>query len=201
MRKISILQENYMALEQKIAVAIDQAEKQINEARVSWKSKFDSIKESVKENIHMSSEFINFRFETKIEQFLQETDMKLKKAAAKARKMSSCSLEESAIVSKADQLINGILSEDIENEVSEILSFFESENTNIPDAETNDFIVEINENGNAVALRKLAGLRQLFEDASENIREFIRLGGDTDGFSKDLDNLVIINKLTDGLTK
>jgi hypothetical protein len=197
MRKISILQESYMALEQKLAEAIDAAESKIssigNEAEEVLLSLFSQIED--KSQFHRDPAFINFKNEVNIEAMVQEISQNLALMAKKIKESSEVSLEQSAFLSKVFEMLTDSDVE-AEDEVAEVVSFFGGkEHTNIPDSKDVEFVVSLSDTAKSEAIRKIVMLRQMFEDLTETLMASMQSGQTADAFSEAFAKLSILEEL------
>jgi hypothetical protein len=197
MRKISILQESYMALEQKIAEALDAAEAKIEASYGGMAQQLEEVCSQVedKENFHMDPLFINFKTEINIEGMIQSLDGQLSKMAAGFKLIENVSLEMSAYLSKAYTALVGE-SVQPEDEVAEVVSFFGSkDNTNIPDSE--EFFVTLSETAKSEAIQKMIAIRSMFEQLSGTVMSALSNGKIMEEFKESMKKLAVLKSLTD----
>jgi len=197
MRKITILEENYMALEQKIAEALDAAESKIElvEAEVlEMITQLDAEVQS-EENFHMTPEFINFKNSLNIESIIQEIDGGINEMVKSLKSSNRIGLELSAYLSKSFDAIMDIEPE-YENEVEESVSFFGMENTNIPDSVENKFEVTISDAGIESAIKNIISLREMFEQKVAEIQTAIETGKTPELFVSGLKKIMMLKDMT-----
>jgi len=197
MRKISILQESYMALEQKLAEVIDGAESKLSslssQAQQTLSDLFSQIED--KSQFHKHPAFINFKNEVNVEAMVQEIGQNLALMARKIKESSQVPLELSAFLSKAFEMLAGNDVE-AEDEVAEVVSFFGGkEHTNIPESKDVEFVVSLSDTAKSEAIKKVVMLRQMFEDLAETLMSSIQSGQTADTFSESFVKLSVLKQL------
>jgi hypothetical protein len=198
MRKISILQESYMALEQKIAEAIDGAESKIETSYGGMAQQLEEVCSQVedKENFHKDPIFINFKNEINIAGMAGQVDAQLSKMALDFKSVSSVSLDMAAYLSKVYEMLS---SQEIEHEdeVAEVVMFFgPKENTNIPDAEAEDFVVTLSDAAKSEVIQKMIQMRSAFEKLKETVMSALSNGKIMEEFKEAMKQLAILEDLT-----
>jgi hypothetical protein len=198
MRKISILEENYMALEQSLAMAIDAADKNIESAVSSMKSQLDKAFEPIKsEKFHMEPSFMEFKSNSKIRELLASVKEKITKAAVVLKDTKSLPLEKSAVISKSFSRLEGKEKGDHDDEVHEVAYFFDKENSNIPDNKENKFELVISNNGSAI--KKFGSLQEMFESVSKEIEAGLEGQLSKEKLYQAVEKLVLIDKIASTL--
>jgi hypothetical protein len=194
MRKISILEENYMALEQSIASALDGAEQAISQARELSKTGLDKVFESITDgNFRQDPAFINFKTEARLDEMLSEIDSRLKKSVVNLKSKQLTPISRIAVLSKAYEFLSGKSPEEYEDEVEEISFFFGKQNSNIPDDGKNEFKLTFSDAGHSAAIEKYSEMRELFEGLSDVLKNT----SVKEEFYDALDKLVVLKELAD----
>jgi hypothetical protein len=192
MRKISILEENYMALEQSIATVIDGAEEKISTARKLSKSNLETALGSINgENFRQDPAFINFKADANIEGMLSDIDSKLKQSVTGLKEKQMMDISKVAVLSKAYEILSGKSPEDYEDEVDELTFFFGKQNSNIPDDGKNEFKLTFSDAGYSSALEKYTEMRELFESLSDVLKNT----SVKEEFYEAMDKLVVLKEL------
>jgi hypothetical protein len=198
MRKINILQENFMALEQQLAEAIDSAEGKIESTVGQTQDALDQMCSQIQDdqNFHQHPIFINWKNESNLEQGLEKLDGDLSSVASKLKDMDSTSLGMSALLSKILTALTGG-SEEPEDEVAEVVQFFGGkENTDIPESKDTSFTVVISDSGKGQAIQNMIAIRELFESIKEKIHDIIENGQDKLGFMQAMRKFAVLKDLT-----
>jgi len=175
MRQIRILDENYMALEQKLALAIDRAQEEIKNVKKSITeqvSGFIALTES--EEFSKAPEFINFKNNEKIASYVQGSEIQKNaiESVKKLRGMSDLSLDDSAALSAFTNELNKVEPED---EVEEVATFFGGkDNIDIPDSESNEFQVEVSDEGIKHGISQLGQIPGKVDLAVKDFQEAVK---------------------------
>lgn len=196
MRKISILQENFMALEQKLAEAIDAAEQGVESSFAEMDEQLKELMSKVedKANFHKDANFIVWKNESNIEGMLKDLDRDLADMAVKMRGSDHLSLELSAHLSKVHEAMGN--EAEHEDEVSEVVAFFGSkDNTNIPDSDKNEFLVVLSDEAKKEAIQKMISLRSHFEELRETVMKALENGQIAPQFEESMKHLAVIKDL------
>ena len=201
MRQMRILDENYMALEQKIALAIDQAQNEIKRAKqsiVEQVNSFLSLSES--EEFSKAPEFINFRNNERIASYVKGSEIQNNaiQSVRKLKGMSDLKLDDAAALSAFD---NEIEKPETEDEVEEMATFFGGkDNIDIPDSDTNEFDVQVNKEGILSGITKLGKIPGKVDLAVEEFREAVRTN-DTEKLNSSLQTLAVLDEYAKALLK
>jgi hypothetical protein len=201
MRKMRILDENYMALEQKIAFAIDQAQKEIIKAKSSILEEvttFLSLVES--EEFSKTPEFINFRNNEKIASYVKGSEIQNNaiQSIRKLKGMSDFKLDDAASLSTFD---NELEKPELEDEVEEISTFFGGkDNIDIPDSENNDFNVEVGKDGIIAGITRLGKIPGKVDLAVQEFREAV-LTNNKEKLNSSLQTLAVLDEYAKVLIK
>jgi len=197
MRKISILQENFMALEQKVAEAIDTADSKISEKREEMKSALDTVFSKIGEgqSFHMEPDFINFKNDANILSMVEEVSTLISSLPLRLKEKNSISLEGSAHASKAYSLLKNVSEEDYADEIEEVVYFFDRKNTNIPESETNEFIVQLSDAARQSAITKLIEVQSMMASAKETLMAALAGKSSKESLYSALDTFVLLKEL------
>jgi len=201
MRKISVLQENYMALEQSIAYAIDGAEKGLDEVEKEAAEITQKAMEGIQNTTspHLDPSIINFKAESGIDKTIAEIEESLGELAKKFKSMNSVSLGTSAYLSKVSDKLRDF-ERDQSDEVYQVVSFFgPKDNSDIPDSDNEAFSVSISDLGRKEAIQRVIEIRELFEEIKANIYNFINEGKNKEDFMTAIKKLAILKDLVSKL--
>jgi hypothetical protein len=205
MRRISILEENYMALESKIAEAIDLADERVLDVVSDSRQLIDSLmsKVSDKVNFHKDPEFMNFRNDPNlgVSSMGDSTQSALASSAEFIRGISSISLEDSALASKAYAAVIGLPEESHDDEVSEVVFIFGKEGSDIPDSRDNSFSVSVKDEGKQNAMRKIAELQGVLSSARQDLESALEEGGSAEKLHAAMEKISLIKLVSEALSK
>jgi hypothetical protein len=203
MRKISILEENYMALEGNIAKAIDKADEAVGEAVSQTAELIDSLMARVgdRNNFRDDPEFINFRNDPSLGllQMPQTLSMALARAVDVLKDVKVISLDEAAQISKAYAKLVGLTADSYNDEVEEAVFFFGRENTDIPDSAQNVFIVQITEAAKQTAIEKLVEVQSVLASSAQALVSALERGDSRERLQSALEKISIVKVLLDPL--
>jgi hypothetical protein len=198
MRKINILQENYMALEQKLAEAIDGAESKIESTVGETQENLDQMCSQIQDdqNFHKHPIFIDWKNGSDVESGLEKMEKELPQLSIKMKSTSSFPLETSAYLSKIFAALTGG-SEEPEDEVAEVVQFFGGkENTDIPETGDTSFTVAISDEGKSHAIQNLIAIREIFDSVKEEILHIMENGQNKLGFMQAMRKFAMLKDLT-----
>lgn len=198
MRKISILNEDFMALEQKIAEAIDNAEVTVESAMAEMEEELKDLLSKVedKANFHKDANFIVWKNEFKVDGMIKDLDRSLADMAVKMKNSDSLSMELTAHLSKVAEAMGQ--QADHEDDVSELVYFFGGkENTNIPDSENNEFVVVLSDAAKKEAIQKMISLRSHFEELREIVMKALEGGQILPQFEEAMQHLAVMKDLAE----
>jgi hypothetical protein len=194
MRKITILEENYMALEQAIATAIDSADKRLEGSLSSMKGMLDTAFTGITgESFHMEPSFIEFKSKSGIKELLSSVKEKITSSAAKLKDVKNIPLEKAAIISKSYAKLNGKSKDDYDDEVHEVVYFFDKENSDIPDNKDNKFEVIISDGKSAI--KKFGEIQEAFDSVSKEIEAGLEGKISKEKLYEAVDRLVLLKEL------
>ena len=203
MRKISILNEDFIALEQKIAEAIDAADRQVEQIRNEVSETLGQVFQQVGEgSFKEKPAFVEFRnSDGKMMDKLPEVVRDgIARSTKNVKSVKMLDLEESATISKAYASITGVGEDQFEDEVHEVVFFFGKEGTNIPDADANEFKVEIKELAVQSAVEKFAQMMDMLELLRKDVAAAVE-SGDREKLVESMQKLSLMKLLTDVLSK
>jgi hypothetical protein len=196
MRKFSILDENYMALEQSIAQALDTAEEIVRESKeeavLVTKEYFSDLEENTK--LSESVNYISYRNDELVESYtnIDSTLTNITESVKQLKTKEIFSLEEAAILSRTLREFDLTETED---EVDELGVFFGGkDNINIPDSDVNHFKVVVTEEGKRAAIDNYTKLRSI---TTKTLEEAYREGineSNLDSINEALGKLALLNK-------
>jgi hypothetical protein len=197
MRKISILNEDFMALEQKVAEAIDNANRTVESAKTDIKGKLMEVCSKVQDesNFHKHPEFINFKAEFNFPAVMKDIKDKIINAINVSKDLKIIPVEKSAVISASYNDLHGGLKGQLANDVEEVVSFFGLPNTNIPESETNDFRVVVTDDGRKESIKKLGTIREMFENLEATVNKAIETGDSKQAMMDAMDKIVVIKEL------
>jgi uncharacterized protein YutE (UPF0331/DUF86 family) len=203
MRKFSILDENYMALEQSIAQALDQAAYLVRESKMEVEEVVDEYFTNLEENVVFtkSANFINFRNNELVESYT-DIDLTLNNISESVKAIKTktvFSLEEAAMLSR---VLREFDLTETEDEVDELAVFFGGkDNINIPDSKDNDFNVVVSEEGKQIAIENYGKLRSFTNKAlEESYRKSIQ-EGNKERITEALEKLAVLRKTSEILSE
>jgi hypothetical protein len=198
MRKFSILDENYMALEQSIAQALDTAEEIVRESKeeavLVTKEYFSDLEENTK--LSESVNYISYRNDELVESYtnIDSTLTNITESVKQLKTKEIFSLEEAAILSRTLREFDLTETED---EVDELGVFFGGkDNINIPDSDVNHFKVVVTEEGKRAAIDNYTKLRSI---TTKTLEEAYREGineSNLDSINEALGKLALLNKIS-----
>jgi hypothetical protein len=197
MRKISILQENFMALEQKVAEAIDMADSKIAEKRENMKSALDEVFSKIGEgqSFHMEADFINFKNDANILGMVEEVSASVSSLPLRLKEKKVMSLQGSALASKAYAALKNVSEEDFADEIEEVVYFFDRKNTNIPESETSEFMVQLSDAARQSAITKLVEVQSMMASAKETLMAALAGKSSKESLYSALDTFVLLKEL------
>jgi hypothetical protein len=198
MRKINILQENYMALEQKLAEAIDGAESKIESTVGQTQENLDQMCSQIQDdqNFHQHPIFIDWKNGSNVEAELEGVERDLPQLSIRIKTMGSVPLETSAYLSKILATLTGG-SEEPEDEVAEVVQFFGGkENTDIPESADTSFAVTVSDEGKSHAIQNLIAIREVFDKIKGDIFHIMENGKDKLGFMQAMRKFAVLKDLT-----
>ncbi len=205
MRKISILDESYMALEGNIARSIDKADEIVSGSREEAGELFDSLMSRVsdKVNFHTDPEFINFKNDPNIGLLSigDALSSAISDSLEKIREKKVMSLDDIALVSKAYAALTGVTADMHNDEVEEAVHFFGRQNTDIPDSAENVFVVQISESARQLAIEKMIQVQSVLMSSVNQLSRSISSGGDPELLRSSMENLWLIKTMLDPLVK
>ncbi len=205
MRKISILDESYMALEGNIARSIDKADEIVSGSREEAGELFDSLMSRVsdKANFHTDPEFINFKNDPNIGLLSigDALSSAISDSLEKIREKKVMSLDDIALVSKAYAALTGVTADMHNDEVEEAVHFFGRQNTDIPDSAENVFVVQISESARQLAIEKMIQVQSVLMSSVNQLSRSISSGGDPELLRSSMENLWLIKTMLDPLVK
>ncbi len=205
MRKISILDESYMALEGNIARSIDKADETVSGSREEAGELFDSLMSRVsdKVNFHTDPEFINFKNDPNIGLLSigDALSSAISDSLEKIREKKVMSLDDIALVSKAYAALTGVTADMHNDEVEEAVHFFGRQNTDIPDSAENVFVVQISESARQLAIEKMIQVQSVLMSSVNQLSRSISSGGDPELLRSSMENLWLIKTMLDPLVK
>jgi hypothetical protein len=201
MRKISILDESYMALEGNIAESIDKADSKVDEVKTQIKTMLDELMSQVQNKANPAADpaVVNFRNDPNASPMVgMKVISEMMVAAIEAIKdRKVMSLEEVAQVSKAYAALVGLTADSYNDEVEEAVYFFGRENTDIPDSEKNVFIVQISDAAKQKAIERLVQVQGFLAKASNDAVQFLTNGTNPEGLYSSMETLSLIKLLLD----
>jgi hypothetical protein len=204
-RKISILDESYMALEGNIARSIDKADETVSGSREEAGELFDSLMSRVsdKVNFHTDPEFINFKNDPNIGLLSigDALSSAISDSLEKIREKKVMSLDDIALVSKAYAALTGVTADMHNDEVEEAVHFFGRQNTDIPDSAENVFVVQISESARQLAIEKMIQVQSVLMSSVNQLSRSISSGGDPELLRSSMENLWLIKTMLDPLVK
>jgi hypothetical protein len=204
-RKISILDESYMALEGNIARSIDKADETVSGSREEAGELFDSLMSRVsdKANFHTDPEFINFKNDPNIGLLSigDALSSAISDSLEKIREKKVMSLDDIALVSKAYAALTGVTADMHNDEVEEAVHFFGRQNTDIPDSAENVFVVQISESARQLAIEKMIQVQSVLMSSVNQLSRSISSGGDPELLRSSMENLWLIKTMLDPLVK
>jgi hypothetical protein len=204
-RKISILDESYMALEGNIARSIDKADEIVSGSREEAGELFDSLMSWVsdKANFHTDPEFINFKNDPNIGLLSigDALSSAISDSLEKIREKKVMSLDDIALVSKAYAALTGVTADMHNDEVEEAVHFFGRQNTDIPDSAENVFVVQISESARQLAIEKMIQVQSVLMSSVNQLSRSISSGGDPELLRSSMENLWLIKTMLDPLVK
>jgi hypothetical protein len=204
-RKISILDESYMALEGNIARSIDKADEIVSGSREEAGELFDSLMSRVsdKANFHTDPEFINFKNDPNIGLLSigDALSSAISDSLEKIREKKVMSLDDIALVSKAYAALTGVTADMHNDEVEEAVHFFGRQNTDIPDSAENVFVVQISESARQLAIEKMIQVQSVLMSSVNQLSRSISSGGDPELLRSSMENLWLIKTMLDPLVK
>jgi hypothetical protein len=198
MKKWTILDENFMSLEQKVAEALDSAEKQVKTHLDETVNDLNDIVDMVEEgkSFHLDPAFINFKNEGNLVALGDTVKSSLALAAKKCREKSTISLNSAAVISTADNMLHKEDVKTFDSEIHELVNFFGYENTDIPDVvEGEEFMVHLKDNAHKVSLEKLAQFQDLADQASTELKKALATGQTKESLKSSLEKLVLLKEL------
>jgi hypothetical protein len=204
-RKISILDESYMALEGNIAEAIDAAAEIVEESKSEAGSLFDSIMSKVQDkvNFHTDPEFINFKNDPSLN--LRSIGDVLAAALPRALDMiettNAMSLEDVAMMSKAYAELTGIDETTFNDEIEEAVHFFGRDNTDIPDSAENVFVVRISDAAKHAAIEKMISVQSILASSVNAMNSLMDQGGSPEMLKSSMEKIWLVKALLDPMMK
>lgn len=205
MRKISILDESYMALEGNIAESIDAAAETVGAAKSEAGMLFDSMMSRVqdKANFHTDPEFINFKNDPSLN--LRSIGSVLAAAIPNALDMietrNAMSLEDVAMISKAYAELTGMDETSFNDEVEEAVHFFGRDNTDIPDSADNVFVVRISDAAKHSAIEKMISVQSILSASVNAMNSLMEQGGDPAMLKSSMERIWLVKALLDPMMK
>lgn len=198
MRKISILNEDFMALEQAVASVLDGAQKEMETFRSELKEVVDAFFENITEEdepFAQTAEFINFKNDPMISQYIKDDKITSEAVVMiqNIKKLQEVSLEQAALASVYYREYKG---DTVENEMEELTYFFGgTENTDIPESSDNDFELKVMDAGRDKAIHCLGMMEQY---VGEELRKYQKALSDNNVslLYTALDRLRILDGLT-----
>jgi hypothetical protein len=198
MKKWTILDENFMALEQKVAEALDSAEDQVKGHLDEVKTDLEDILSTTEEGkpFHLDPAFINFKNEGNIDGLADTVKSSLAMAAKKCREKSSVSLHNSAVASLAETMLHKEDVKTFDSEVHELVNFFGYDNVDIPDvADGEDFMVHLKDNAHVISLKKIAEFQDIADKAGADLSITLSKGDNKELMVQALEKLVLLKEL------
>jgi hypothetical protein len=197
MRKISILNEDYMALEQVLAQVIDAAETSLIAQRDEHSKKLETVFEQVadQEQFHLDPAFINVKAEYDFGAMLEGAKTKLPEVVRSLKGLSEISLEKSAKISNAYKTLFNLSDTLMEDEVLHAVFFFGKEETNIPEATNNLFKVALGDSAIKNAITRLGEVNGVLSEVESKLTHLLANGGSKDELIGSVDKLVVIREL------
>jgi hypothetical protein len=195
MRKILILQESFMALEQIIAESLDSAEKRVGSIKEELKGKLDQLFSQIQnqESFNSDPAFINWKSESFVG-LPAEIESDIPASIRKIKETISFPLETSALISKIHSELKGMTNH--EDEIDEISCFFGKENTNIPEPKEGKAILTLSETAKLKAFEELGKLREMFEDHREKLDAAYSTGKTKEAVYSALEKMLLLKELT-----
>ncbi len=204
MRRITILDEEYVALEGALAKAIDSADEKISESRSDSRQLVDSVMSAVKdkEKFHLDPAFMNFKNDPAIglTSMGETLSSELSAAASKIKELSEMSISDVALLSKAYAALMGISDESYNDEVEEATLFFGMENVEIPDSKENEFKVQIGDAAKQEAFRKITEVRSALSAASTSLGGILISGGTAESLMSEMEKMSTIRAMMEPLS-
>jgi predicted ATPase len=199
MKKWTILDENYMALEQQVAQALDTAEQQVKGHLEEMMRDLDDIFEALEEggDFHTDPAFLNFKSEARLTSLAETVKNSLMRAARKCKDKDEVELLEAALMSKAEQHLNEVDIETFDSEIHELLSFFGFENAFIPDSEEGEFKVKLKDEAHTISIKKLTDYQGVADAAGDDLTEALSSGQTKDKLYSALRKLVLLKELAE----
>jgi hypothetical protein len=203
MRKISILNEDFIALEQKIAEALDSAENHLDTVENEISETLGQVFQQVGEgSFKEDPAFIEFknsdgRMIEKLPEVIREN---IVKSVRGIKSVKMVDLMESALISKAYASLADVDEEQYEDDVHEVVFFFGKEGTNIPNSETNDFKVEIKDLAVQSAVEKFSQMTDILEILRKELDSSIQ-SGDKEKMTETLEKMSVMKVFSDVLAK
>jgi hypothetical protein len=197
MRKISILQENYMALDGSVVEALDVAEKQIEEAKKEIEKILYDVFENVEEGepFHKAPSFLNFKAEFDVLSEVKELKQSLAKLVVELKDVKELPIAKVAKMSKAYMMLHNLNSEDVQDEIEELVFFFDRKYTNIPDSANNDFVVQLSEKSYQEALQKFQKLQEILNMHEQCIMDSFEGKKSEERFKEVMIELAVIKEM------
>lgn len=195
MKKRSILDENYMALEQNLATVLDDARERLLASERDANERTEKALGLADNGVispDLDAKMINFRAELGLERSVADVDSKLVDIVKKIKNAKSIPLDKSAYLSVAmDHFKNEKV--DDADEVQKAVNFFGSkDNVDIPDARDNIFNVSISDAGRREAIQKMIELRDIFDGLKVDL-----LSDDQEKFKESVKKLAIFRDLAE----
>lgn len=195
MRKITILDEEYVALESELAHAIDSADERVTDARSGSRQLVDSAMSTVEDkvNFHRDPAFINFKNDPALglNGIGERLSSEISKAISKLSGLDSISISDAALMSKAYASMFGVSEESYNDEVEEALLFFGRDNVDIPDSKENDFRVSISDAGRQEAVRKMGEINSALSSATSALEGIFESGGSAESLQSEMEKIAV----------
>ena len=197
MRKLSILQENYMALEQTIAEALHVATTRLSQRRTELK---EALSVALSSGLgvgeyHKTPEFINFKNGSGIKNLIEEVQESILRIPLSISKDKVTTLSKAAVIGKVHDELTGVNEDDYDSSVDEVTGFYGRKNTNIPDSSTGDFQLQVSDKGKQEGIRKFIDIHAAMQDARETIISGLNGGVSPEELTKAIDVLAILKEL------
>lgn len=196
MRKMTILNEDYIYLQQKLAEALDEAAYEIREELEEMdqlvESFINSLSEEEKQNYKATPQYINFKNNEELVQYFVENEIENHaiESIRTIKKLNEFTLEESSLLSK---YCAKIFKEEPEDEFEEAVLIFGKNNVDIPESDENLFRVIVTEAGIMNAIRIFG----MVPGMAGEIKESIKKSNDLQVLKEGLERLRLLDEFTE----
>jgi hypothetical protein len=195
MRKMTILNEDYIYLQQKLAEALDEAAYEIREELQEViqlvESFIESLSEEEKQNYKVTPQYINFKNNKELREYFisDEIETNAIESIRRIKKLNEFSLEESSLLSK---YYAKIFKEEVEDEFEEAVLIFGKNNVDIPETDENLFRIIVSEAGIMNAIRIFG----MVPGMTSQIKESIKKSNNIQILKEGLERLRLLDEFT-----